>query len=48
MSSEAPKMGGGSMGRPGMDEKWRNPTTHYGGGRRVRQPDLGASGGGLP
>ena len=32
------------MGRPGMAEKWRNPTTKGGGRRRVRRPDLGSSG----
>ena len=34
------------MGRPGMAEKQQNPATHRGGRRRVRRPDLGASGGG--
>ena len=31
------------MGRPGMAEKRRNPTTQGGGRRRVRRPDLGAA-----
>ena len=36
------------MGRPEVVEKWENPVTHCGGRRRVRRPDLGASGGGSP
>ena len=37
----------GGMGRPGMAEKQQNPETHSGGRRRrVRRPDLGASGSG--
>ena len=34
------------MGRPRMAEKYENLVTHRGGRRRVRRPDLGASGGG--
>ena len=36
------------MGRPEVAGKWENSVTHYGGRCRVRQPDLGASDGGLP
>ena len=36
------------MGWPGMAGKGENPMTHRGGRRRVRQLDLGASGGGSP
>ena len=36
------------MFRPGMARKRRNPATQCGGRRRVRQPDLRASGGGSP
>ena len=36
------------MGRSGMAEKQQNPVTHRGGRHGVRQPDLGASGGGSP
>ena len=32
------------MGRPGMAIKHHNPATHRGRRRRVRRPDLGASG----
>ena len=34
------------MGSPEVAEKWENLLTHRGGRRRVRRPDLGASGGG--
>ena len=34
------------MGRLEVARKWENPVTHRGGCRRVRRPDLGASGGG--
>ena len=34
------------MGRLEMAGKWRNPVTHLGGRRRVRQPDPGESDGG--
>ena len=36
------------MGWPGMTEKKENQTTHRGGRRHVRWPDLGSSGDGSP
>ena len=36
------------MGRPEVAGKWKNPVTQHVGRRRVRRPDLGASGGGSP
>ena len=36
------------MGGTGVAEKCRKTVTHGGGRRRLRRPDLGASGGGSP